>query len=152
MKNFPAILSGLVISAGMVLPSAHCVAQPVKGPAAVTNAPAPEAEIPLSVFVLPATQREGRNPFFPNSSLFAPVAKVQVATADYSNALVINGITPLGRRRTVMINGKTLEQGEQAEVPIPGGKLLLKCEEIKEDSAIVSYNGLRRELHLRSGL
>lgn len=152
MKNFSAILSGLIISAGIVLPSSHCAAQPGKGANAVTNAPAPEAEIPLSVFVIPVTPHEGRNPFFPNSSLGAPLPKVVVTTADYSSALVINGITPLGRRRTVMINGKTFEQGEQAEVPIPGGKLLIKCEEIKEDSAIVSYNGQKRELHLRSGL
>ena len=152
MKNFPAVLSGLVISGIVLAPSLECVAAPGTSTNASASAPAPEAEIPLSVFVIPATPREGRNPFFPNSSLGAPAPRIQIITTDFASALFINGITPNGHPRTVMINGRTFEQGEEGEVRTAGGKLLIKCEEIKEDAAIVSCSGQRRELHMRSGL
>ena len=153
MKNFSALLPSLVICASIVLlPSVDLVAQPSKPTNTVAEAPAPEAEIPLSVFVIPTTPREGRNPFFPNSSLGAPAPRIQIVTGDPAAGLVLNGITPNGSRRTVMINNRTFEKGEEGEVRTPGGgKLLIKCEEIKEDSAIISFNGQRRELRMRSG-
>jgi hypothetical protein len=117
---------------------------------------APEKEIPRSVFVVPANLKEGRNPFYPHSirgmtQQQAPVRPSQ-PVADVSE-LVLNGIVPSGPRRTAMINGRTFEVGEESEVKLPDGqKLLVKVEAIKDDSAVVSVRGQRRELHLRRGL
>jgi hypothetical protein len=52
-----------------------------------------------------------------------------------------------------MINGRTFEAGEEGEVRLPsGGKAMIKCEEIRSDSAVILFNGVRRELRLRFGL
>lgn len=109
-------------------------------------------EIPLSVFTIPATPRDGRNPFFPQSAIVAPVVQAKPSSAlDYSS-FVLNGITS-PPKRTAMINGRTFERGEEGEVRMPGGaKVLIKCEEIRADSAIIFVNGQRRELRLRFGL
>jgi hypothetical protein len=51
-----------------------------------------------------------------------------------------------------MINGRTFEAGEEGEVKLPGGaRVLIKCEEIKADSAIIVIGGQRRELRFRTG-
>ncbi len=67
-------------------------------------------------------------------------------------SLVLNGITG-PPRRTAMINGRTLEAGEDAEVKDHNGsKTRIKCLEIKDDSAIIEIisTGERKELRLRS--
>ncbi len=119
------------------------------------NTPAnEEAPIPRSVFTVPSNPKEGRNPFFPHSTYGmqqAPVRSPEKAV-DVSE-LILNGIVPSGPRRTAMINGRTFEVGEESEVKLPdGAKLLVKLEEIKDDSAVVSVRGQRRELHMRHPL
>jgi hypothetical protein len=116
--------------------------------------PIPSAEIPQSVFIIPSTPKEGRNPFFPQSTLGVPVPKPSpnVTPTDPAIGLVLNGITS-PPRRTAMINGSTFEPGEEHEIKLTDGtRRLIKCEEIKNDSAIINVNGVRRELKLRSGL
>jgi hypothetical protein len=65
---------------------------------------------------------------------------------------VLNGITS-PPKRTAMINGRTFEPGEEGEVRLPaGGKMLIKVEEIKSESAVILVGGQRRELRLRAGV
>jgi hypothetical protein len=65
---------------------------------------------------------------------------------------VLNGITS-PPRPTAMINGRTFEPGEEGEIRMPSGaRMLIKCEDIRSESAIISVGGRRRELRLRSGL
>ena len=113
----------------------------------------PEVPIPQSVFVIPSQPSEGRNPFFPQS--FVRVVPVKVnpgSPIDTSSFFVLNGITS-PPRRTAMINGRTFEPGEEGEVRLASGaKMLIKCVEIKADSAIIDFSGQRRELRMRSGL
>jgi hypothetical protein len=113
----------------------------------------PEIALPQSVFAIPATPAEGRNPFFPASILaVAAPARVTPETPVESFSFVLNGITS-PPRRTAMINGRTFEPGEEGEVKMPsGGRMLIKCEDIKADSAIINVGGKRRELKMRSGL
>ena len=115
--------------------------------AEVTNA---VPVIPESVFVVPKTSQEGRNPFFPNSrtGLEAPKQKEALNIV----AFVLNGITS-PPRRTAMINGRTFEAGETGEVKLASGKKAkITCEEIRDNSAVILFNGERRELRLRPGL
>jgi hypothetical protein len=113
----------------------------------------PEIPFPPSVFVVPSQPSEGRNPFFPQSTTVTVAAPTKVTKENpiESFSFVLNGITS-PPKRTAMINGRTFEPGEEGEVRLPsGGKILIKCVEIKADSAIIDVTGQRRELHLRSG-
>jgi len=132
-------------------------ADPPKSPktaaAAPTNAfPVAEIEIPQSLFTIPATAKEGRNPFFPRSAATAQPVRPKENFVD-SSSLVLNGLTPKPRP-LAMINSRTFEIGEEGDVKLPGGgHVLVRCEEIKDDSATILINGIqRRVLHLRSGI
>ena len=109
-------------------------------------------EIPQSVFAVPANPHEGRNPFFPQSIVAAPVITPKPNSPLDFSSFVLNGITS-PPKRTAMINGRTFETGEEGEVKsASGGRAMIKCEEIKADSAVIIVNGQRRELRLRFGL
>ncbi len=139
----------------MTLPAvtAQRTPPPTVSPPASTNQ---LQEIPKSIFVVPATPKEGRNPFFPNSAPQpVPVDLTKgpnTPSSDIWRLIVLNGITS-PPKRTAMINGRTFEQGESGEVKLPNGmKVLLKCEEIRADSAVIILDNQRRELRLRFGL
>ena len=113
----------------------------------------PDLPVPQSVFALPGQPGEGRNPFFPQSSVRVVVpARVTPEHPVETFTFILNGITS-PPKRTAMINGRTFEQGEEGEVRLPNGaKMMIKCEEIKADSAVIVVSGQRRELRLRSGI
>src|SRR5215472_2475699 len=100
----------------------------------------PEVPIPQSVFVIPSQPSKGRNPFFPQS-----VTRVVAPTLIKPNSVdttlfVLNGITS-PPRRTAMINGRTFESGEEGEVRLAnGGKAMIKCEQIRADSAVILFD------------
>ena len=101
-----------------------------------------EPETPQSLFTIPTNPKDGRDPFFPNSTRSAPV----IATGPKTNAspvsLVVNGIST----DFVILNGRTFGRGETAEVPMGNGRTRVTCVEIKLDSVVVEVNGERREL------
>ena len=153
----PSAIRNFVLA--MVLLNAAALAQaaPPKDakPGASRSASAPpsgEIEIPQSVFLIPATPKEGRNPFFPRSTATLPPPIKKESLVD-SSSLHLTGITS-PPRATAMINNKTFEKGEEGEVKLASGnKLLIRCEQIKEDSVVILINGSqRRELRLRSGV
>ncbi len=124
--------------------------------APATNAPvaaAVEVEIPQSLFVIPATPKEGRNPFFPHSTAAAPQPVKATANLVDVSTLSLKGITS-PPRATAMINNRTFEKNEEGEVKLANGKkVLVRVEQINDDSVIILVNGSqRRELHLRSGV
>jgi hypothetical protein len=134
-------------------PAANSTPKPTNAPPAVAL-----VEIPRSVFVVATKPSEGRNPFFPQSASKAveqpKTIVVQRPTAapqsDPFASLVLNGITS-PPKPTAMVNGRIFEPGEAAEIKLPGGsKVLLRCEEIRPDSAIFQAGGQRRELRLHS--
>jgi hypothetical protein len=112
--------------------------------------------IPQSIFTIPANPKEGRNPFFPKSTLNVPVAQEKQANQETPkqpdlSGLVLDGIIPFGTRRSVMINGVTFETGEEHDVKLSGGeRMRVKCEQINGSSAIVLAANQRRELSLKS--
>lgn len=148
----PLILLPLIGLSLMLAPLSLAAGSTAKSGAA-TNLVAriPEAEIPQSVFVIPATPAEGRNPFFPRSTSVAPVVRTKQGVVE-TQSFVLNGITS-PPKQTAMINGTTFEAGEEHELRLPGGgKMLVKCEEIRADSAVILAGGIRRELRMRFGL
>ena len=112
----------------------------------------PDVPIPQSVFAPPTQPSEGRNPFFPQSMVKVVIPKVNRETPIDTTSFVLNGITS-PPRQTAMINGRTFEPGESGEVRLPNGaRTLIKCEEIRSESAIILVAGQRREVKLRTGL
>jgi hypothetical protein len=163
MKHKPAgirFFSRIGICCALVMPGLAldgAAAPPNTNSAKAKAAAEDEAlvEAPESVFNIPSTSREGRDPFFPQSTRGLPVIpkSVKPVHVDISNAIILNGLAPSGAKRTAMINGRTFEIGEEADVRLPDGtKVHIKCEDIKEDSATVKVNGQTRELRLRRGV
>jgi hypothetical protein len=152
----PTLTVALLI--GFALLAAPTGASSASAPKPVSKSPAtfrvvPEVPIPQSTFVIPSQPTEGRNPFFPQSIVRVitprpPTTGTQIDPGSF----VLNGITS-PPRPTAMINGRTFEPGEEGEIRMPSGaRMLIKCEDIRSESAIISVGGQRRELRLRSGL
>lgn len=112
---------------------------------------ATQIAMPQSVFTVPSQSSPARNPFFPQSTVVA-FKQPPVKKPDDISSLLLDGITS-PPRRTAMINGRTFEIGEAGEVkPRAGGKVWMKCIEIKSDSAVIEVDGQRHELRLRPGV
>jgi hypothetical protein len=155
---FPCLCAGVALVLSLLCPTvvqASATENPAKSTTrAATNIKVvPEVPFPQSIFSVPTQPGEGRNPFFPQSTVqVVIIPKITKDNPIESFSFVLNGITS-PPRRTAMINGRTFEPGEEGEVRMPsGGKILIKCEEIKADSAVITVGGQRRELRLRSGL
>jgi hypothetical protein len=104
--------------------------------------------IPQSVFI---DDERGRDPFFPNSTRrqykpAVPEANPAVGPA----SLVLLGLSGPPERRIALINNRNFEVGEENKVRVPGGSSLVKCEEIRERSVVVTIQGgtERFEIHL----
>ena len=117
--------------------------------------PAVDAEppIPKSLFTIPTNSGAARDPFFPSRIIQAEVAKpaTNATTRSVSlSCLVLKGLSGTPSRPLAMVNGRTMERGEDAEIVTDCGRLLVHCVDITTNSAIVEVAGERRELHLRS--
>ncbi len=139
LHKLPAIGS-LLAAVLFALEAAHSA--PSEKPAAETTA-AEGSGIPQSVFVVPASKAEGRDPFFPNSIRTDKVVIITKAT----NApvdLAYNGMSGSSDRKFAIINYKTIAEGETAEVPTKAGRVQVHVIEVKEDSVTVEVNGVRK--------
>jgi hypothetical protein len=126
------------LSAGfvMVLPVA---AAPVAKPAA------PEV-VSRSVFVIPTSPKDGRDPFFPNSTRpYETVSAARPHAGDVSS-LVLKGISGPPERRLVIINNHTFGVGDEQDLPTPQGRIHIRCVEIKDSSVVIESAGQRHEL------
>lgn len=101
-----------------------------------------------SVFILPASPKEGRDPFFPASSRPYQTAVVPSAkTSELNlNLLVMQGISGLPPHRLVIINKRTFAEGDDSEVSTSQGRIRIHCLEITANSAVIEVNGQRHEL------
>jgi hypothetical protein len=126
------------LSAGfvMVLP---VVAAPVAQPAA------PEV-VSRSVFVIPTNPKEGRDPFFPNSSRsYDTLSAAQPHVGDVSS-LVLKGISGPSNRRLAIINNHTFGVGDEENLVTPQGRIHIRCVEIKAGSVVIESGGQSHEL------
>jgi hypothetical protein len=129
-------------------------AESPKAPAPAAKPDAVEQEIPRSMFTIPTNHKEGRDPFFPNSTIAnsAPVARTNPTVALAPTKMILMGISGTPQKRLAIINGRTFEKGEEEEIPSVNGKVKVRCLEIKEETVIISVNGERQELRMRPGL
>jgi len=98
-----AVAAWLTAGFVMVLPAA---AAPVAQPAA------PEV-VSRSVFVIPTNPKDGRDPFFPNSTrLYETVSAAQPHIGDVSS-LILKGISGPPDHRLAIINNHTFGVGDE---------------------------------------
>ena len=123
-------------------------------PPAATNAAPAQPEIPKSVFNIPTTPQEGKDPFYPRSTrLFTSVTVTPTNQPTViAVELQLKALSGSAGRRLAIINNHTFEAGEEGEVVTNAGRVRIVCLEIKDDSVVVLVGGERRILRLRSGI
>lgn len=117
-------------------------------PAKSTNQPPKEVK---SVFVMPNSPKEGRDPFYPDAtSLYRLPTQPTPTTHPVGDSLKLVGI--LGNS-LANINGTTFATGETQEVKTAGGPVSVRLLSIKaqDASVVIEANGQRRELRAGSG-
>ena len=129
---------------------------PSRSVPAATNALPLLVPIPQSVFIIPITPQEGKDPFFPGSiRIFNDVVvKTNPHPAAATAAVVavelkLNGISGTADHRLAIINNRTFEIGEEGEVASNVGRVRIICKDIKADSVRVLVNNEERVLRLR---
>lgn len=109
-----------------------------------------------SVFNIPATKDEGRDPFFPSSTRLWGITVVATPTVKAKpsglDCLVLKGLSGAPANPLAMINGRTMSKGEDAEISTDCGRILVHCVDITSTNAVIEVSGERRELRLRSDL
>ena len=148
MKTFRALILFVVIGLAALAPRA--VAEAASTNASRSAKSTVAAPIPKSIF----DEAAGKDPFFPRRTASSVSKAVQTSQASVSD-FTLNGITPFGPKPNAIINGRTLEKGETGEVKVPGGgKVLVRCVEIKENSVTIAIENSPQtvELRMRPGL
>jgi hypothetical protein len=102
-----------------------------------------------SVFTIPENPSQGRDPFFPERAPDGYTSKAKPVVSN-SAVLVLQGISGTANNRLAIINGRTLAEGETAEVSSGSGssRVRIQCVEITDDSATVKIGNERRQLQL----
>jgi hypothetical protein len=148
MKNrfYPALNVGSLIAAATIFWTGSANSAPPEKPGAGTSSAA-DKQIPQSVYVVPANQKDGRDPFFPDSDRLKARVVVKSTPNTPSVTLVLNGLSP----GLAMINGRTMAAGEESDVNSSGRRVHIRLVEIKdkEKTVVVEVDGERRELTLR---
>jgi len=127
-------------------------------PAPANAKPAPaEAPVPQSVFIIPRNPQEGRDPFFPlSTSVYTRYGAVAAQTNRVAVVadLKLQGFSGPNEHRLAIINNRTFEVSEEADVSTSSGRVRIRCLEIKNESVVVQFvvGGERRELRLRQGV
>lgn len=98
-----------------------------------------------SVFVMPTSAREGRDPFFPESTRPYEDSAASKRTVD-ANAFAVKGISWEHGRPMVIINNHTFALGDEGDVLTANGRMHIRLAEIKRDVVVIEVNGARREL------
>jgi hypothetical protein len=150
---FVALLLSLAFASRAAQPRPSA---PAPAPAAATNALPAQPVIPQSVFIMPSTPQEGKDPFFPRSMRpYGPGHEVVKTNAQSSAIFVelrLNGISGSAERRLAIINNRTFEVNEEGMVSNPSGApVRIRCLDIKAESVLVQIGGEQRILRLRPG-
>lgn len=147
VRSLSVLLLCLVAgSVGLAAPAAR------RAPATPRPEPAPGL-LPKSVF--DAQAETGRDPFFPKSArrpLKAATTTPAPASPQFPEQIRLNGVSGHTGKRLALINGRTFAAGEEGQLRCEGQNYKVRCEAVKETSALIIVNGVPRELHLREGL
>jgi hypothetical protein len=118
---------------------------------AAENKPVAVQTTPRSVFVEPASPKDGRDPFYPESKRFvaepsAP-SKIVERTPDLTSVKVL-GISGTADHLMAIINNHTFAEGDEGDVLTSSGRVHLRCVAIRPDSVTVEIGGHSQNLKL----
>jgi len=137
-------------------PAPKSAPKSAKPGAAATNAVPVSPELPKSVFIIPATPEEGKDPFFPHSTRLFNTVVIPVTHTNRSTPIPVDlhlrGISGTPDHRLAIINTSTFEAGEERDMRTNAGQVRVRCVEINPDSVVVQTAGERRVLKLRPGI
>jgi hypothetical protein len=122
------------------------MAAPVAPP--MTDQPAKTNSITAirSVFIIPASPKEGCDPFFPESLRPFQVANATAAHSVELTSLVFRGVSGPPGHQLVIINNHTFSAGDEEDVITSSGRIHVRCVEIKASSVVIEAGGQRTEL------
>jgi len=100
---------------------------------------------PRSVFVLPTNAREGRDPFFPESSRIYETTVLSNHKVE-ATSLVIKGISGTPGHWFAIINNHSFATGDEGDVLTTSGRAHIRCLEIRKDAVVVEINGQRHTI------
>ena len=101
-----------------------------------------------SVFIIPASPHDGRDPFFPEST--RPYEAAITSHVQQVINLVVKGISGTAGDRLVIINNHTFGVGDESDVLTSGGRVHVRCLEITANGVVIEANNQRRELNFSS--
>jgi hypothetical protein len=114
--------------------------------ASLTAAPAVQTETTnsvKSVFVMPASTKEGRDPFFPDST--RPYETTVAHTADLTT-LELKGVSRIGDHYYAIIGTHTFGVGDEEDVVTSQGRIHVRCVEINANSVVIESGGQQHTL------
>jgi hypothetical protein len=112
--------------------------------AALTNAPVTLSTNDFkSVF-----DSKGRDPFFPNSTRQS-LEPSEKGDSQPVIVLMVKGFSGYGNHRMAIINDHTFMVGEESEVISAGGRIRIRCVEIRDDVAVVTIGNAPQRIELR---
>jgi hypothetical protein len=119
---------------------------------AAENKPTGPQPTPRSVFVQPASVKDGRDPFFPESTRARAEAATPAAAARTldTTSLKVHGISGTSEHLLAIINNHTFAEGDEGDVMTASGRLHIRCVEIRPDSVTVQVGGHTQRLNLES--
>ncbi len=121
-----------------------------KTTAPATNKPAAAKPAPLmptrSTFTQPASVRDGRDPFFPESTRAFETTQASTVHVVELNNLAVKGFSIVRGRPMVIINNHSFMVGDEGDVLVTGGRAHLRCVEILSSKVVVEINGARHEI------
>jgi hypothetical protein len=100
-----------------------------------------------SIFVQPAGPRDGRDPFFPESTRIVETSVPTTHTVEISS-LKVPGIFGESGHLLAIINNHTFAAGDEGDVKTSAGTVHLRCLQIQTDHVIVEMNGQIHRINL----
>ena len=100
-----------------------------------------------SVYAQPTSSKDGRDPFYPESTRLAEAMPVAPHTVEISS-LRVPGISGTPGHYMAIINNHAFAIGDEGEVSTPNGRVNVRCLEIQSDHVMVEVNGQIHRINL----
>lgn len=100
-----------------------------------------------SVFVAPKNSKEGRDPFFPESTRLMDVSPPTNRTPEITS-LTVPGISGTPEHLLAIINNHTFAVGDEGDVLTKTGRIHLRCIEIQTNAVVVEVDGQLHRIKL----
>ena len=107
------------------------------------------AESIPSVFIMPTSPKEGRDPFYPESTRAIESSATTNRTVEISS-LKVPGVSGTPGHRFAIINNHTFSVNEEGDVKIPGGTVHIRCLAIQPNYITIEINGQSHRLNVES--